>query len=536
VTLQEILTATEGYHFEFKEAKNRQDIREATEYLCAMANHGGGRLVLGVTDKRPRKVVGSSACPQPESTIRHFMDKLRVRVDFQFYEDENGNRALVFEVASRPVGLPVQFEGIAWWRDGDSLVPMPESIRRAIYAEGGRDFTADVCKGITLDDLDPAAIEIFRNKWLDYSENKRLATLSTEQLLRDAGVINDDGVTYAALILYGKRAPLLKHLSTAEVCYEYRLTEASGPAGVREDLRMGFFNYFDRIWELVNQRNENQHYQKRFQMLPVITFNEVVFREALLNAVSHRDYQLKGSIFVRQYGRKIVIESPGGFPPGITTENILGRHQARNGLIAAVFQLCGLVERSGQGMNLIYERAVREAKPLPSFAGSDAMFVRLTLDCKVIHPKMLALLKEIGDERLDVLTTEDYLLLGALYRAEDIRGIDPAKFSHLEELGIVKYREHGVSPKSCAPILVIGSLSEVASDKLPISGSDKRHQVLEYMTEHEYVTTSELAKLLGITQRAALDILKKLIDDKLVAKSGGNRNAKYALKNSPTTI
>ena len=530
MTLNELLSAPEGYHFEFKEAKNRQDIDEAAKYLCAMSNHGGGRIVLGVTDKRPRKVVGSRACEQPESTIRYFMDKLRVRVDFQLYEDD-GKRVLVFEIESRPVGLPVQFEGIAWWRDGDSLVPMPEEVRRSIYSEGGRDFSGDVCKGLTIDDLDPTAIEIFRDKWTEYSGVKRIATLSVEQLLRDADVVNDDGVTYAALILFGKRTPLLKYLSTAEVVYEYRLTEASGPAGVREDFRMGFFNFFDRIWELVNQRNENQHYQKRFQMLPVSTFNEIVVREALLNAVSHRDYQLKGSIFVRQYGRKIVVESPGGFPPGITTENILNRHSARNGLIAAVFQRCGLVERSGQGMNLIYEMAVKEAKPLPNFEGSDSMFVKLTLDCQVIHPKMLALVKEIGAERLNVMTTDDYLLLSTLFREDDLCGIDPKRFQHLVELEIVKYSEHGVSLANGGVILAIGTLSEHGSDKVPINGFNKEQAIIEYMAEHDYVTTAELAELLGVSQRSVLKLFKKLEDKGFKAvKSGGNRDAKYKLE------
>jgi len=527
--LNELLNAPEGDRFEFKEAKNRYDFEEAAKYCCALANCGGGRFVLGVTDKRPREVVGSKAFEQPERTCKGLMDKLRVRVDFQLYEHEN-KRVLVFEAASRPVGLPVQADGIAWWRDGDSLVPMPENIRREIYAESGHDFTSEICKGITLDDLEPEAIEIFRNKWFEYSGNKRIATLSVEQLLRDADVVNDDGVTYAALILFGKRTPLLKYLSTAEVVYEYRLTEASGPAGVREDFRMGFFNFFDRIWELVNQRNENQHYQKRFQMLPVPTFNEVVVREALLNAVSHRDYQLKGSIFVRQYGRKIVVESPGGFPPGITTENILNRHSARNGLIAAVFQRCGLVERSGQGMNLIYEQSVREAKPLPNFAGSDNYCVNLTLDLKIIHPKMLALMQQISEEKLDVMSTEDYLLLGAIYRGEDMRGVDPKRFQRLVELEIVKYSEHGISPANGGVILAIGSLSEVCSDRLPINASDKQKFILEYMANHDYITTSMIAELFGITQRAALDIIKKLETSGLVAKSGKNRNAKYALK------
>lgn len=530
MTLHEIINAKEGHHFEFKKAENRFDIDEGAKCLSALSNRGGGRLVLGITDKRPRKIVGSRACPQPESTVRYYMDKLRIQVDFELYESEVGKRVLVFEVAGRPVGLPVQFNGTAWWRDGDSLVPMPENVRRAIYAEGGYDFTGEICKGITLDDLDPDSIEIFRNKWLDYSDNKRITTLSVEQLLRDADVLEDEGLTYAALILFGKRKPLLKHLPTAEVVYEYRSTEASGPAGAREDLRMGFFKFFDRIWELVNQRNENQHYQKRFQMLPVPTFNEVVVREALLNAVSHRNYQQRGSIFVRQYSRKLVVESPGGFPPGVTAENILDKHEARNGLIATVFQRCGLVERSGQGMNLMYEQSVREAKPLPHFNGSDDYCVKLTLNLKVIHPKMLELMQQISGEKLNVMSTEDYLLLGAIYRGEDMRGMDPIQFKHLEELEIIKYSEHGVEPANGGVILAIGTLSDPDSDKVPINGSDKHHLILEYMVDRDFVTTAELSVLLNVSQRSILKILEKLIADKLVVKSGGNRDAKYALK------
>ncbi|MDR2600432.1 MAG: putative DNA binding domain-containing protein [Oscillospiraceae bacterium] len=530
MTLNEILKAKEGHHFEFKEAKNHFGVKEATEYLCALANRGGGRLVLGVTDKRPRKVIGSEAFEQPESTILYFMDKLHVRCDFEIYEDEHYKRVLVFEIARRPVGLPVQFDGIAWWRDGDRLVPMPENVRRIIYAEGGYDFTSEICKGLTIDDLDTKAIEIFRSKWFDYSGNKRISRLSVEQLLRDSDILKDEGLSYAALILFGKRKPLLKYLPTAEVVYEFRTTEASGPAGAREDFRIGFFVYFDRIWELVNQRNENQHYQKRFQMLPVPTFNEIVVREAILNAVSHRNYQQRGSIFVRQYARKLVVESPGGFPSGVTAENILDKHEARNGLIVAVFQRCGLVERSGQGMNLIYEQSVREAKPLPQFNGSDDYCVKLTLDLKVIHPKMLELMQQIDEKTLDVMSTEDYLLLGTIYRGEDVSNTDPKRFEHLVKLEIMKYSEHGISPTNGGPIFTIGSLSEPTSDKLPINTSDKHQIVLDYMEKHNYVTTAMLAKLLNITQRASLDIVKKLEGKNLIVRSGTNRDAKYRLK------
>ena len=75
----------------------------------------------------------------------------------------------------------------------------------------------------------------------------------------------------------------------------------------------------------------------------------------LLNAVSHRDYRHPGSVFVRQFPRHIEIVSPGGFPPGITPENILDHQFPRNRRIAETFARCGLVERSGQGADRIVE-------------------------------------------------------------------------------------------------------------------------------------------------------------------------------------
>ena len=378
--------------------------------------------------------------------------------------------------------------------------------------------------------------------------------MSTEQLLRDADAITDDGITYAALILFGKRPALLKYLPTAEVVFEYRSTEASGPAGQRMDFRDGFFNFYDAIWEIINNRNENQHYQDRFAMLPVPTFNERVVREALLNAVSHRNYQQGGSIFVRQYHRKLVIESPGGFPIGVTVENILDRHQARNGRIAAIFQLCGLVERSGQGMNLIYEQSVREAKPLPHFLGSDGYIVKLTLDCKVIHPRMLAFVKQIGANKLEQLSTDDYLLLGAIFRGEDLRDVDITAVGRLIALEIVKHTPEGIVPiidtlselssdkqrKSSENIdknedttHFIGTQSELSSDKVPINSSDKQNKVLEYMAKHDFVTTAELAELLQMSQRGMLKILHKLEAGGLIAKTGKNRGTKYILTGRP---
>lgn len=127
-----------------------------------------------------------------------------------------------------------------------------------------------------------------------------------------------------------------------------------------------------------------------------------------MNAVSHRNYQMGGSVFIRQYQDRLVVESPGGFPNGITIENILDRQSPRNRRIAEILALCGLVERSGQGMNLMYEWSIKEAKQLPDFTGTDQDFVKLTLNGMVLDEKMLSLINRIGDERMESLTTGDF--------------------------------------------------------------------------------------------------------------------------------
>ena len=438
MTLEELLQAQEGEGVQFKEAKNRFDFGEAARCCCALSNCGGGKLVFGISDKRPREVVGSRAFDQPERTRKGLIDKLHVMVDFRIYEDQ-GKRVLVFWVAGRPLGLPVQVDGVAWWYEGDSLIPMPEEIRRRIYAEAGFDFSGSVCTGATIDDLDAGAVDEFRKKWAEKSSQHRIMNLSHEQLLRDCEAITSDGITYAALVLFGKRESLGKFLPQAEVIFEYRSSEASGPASQREEFRTGFFAYYNRLWELINLRNDKQHYQEGFFIYDIPTFNEHVVREAILNAVSHRNYQMGGSVFVRQYRDRLVVESPGGFPNGITVENILDRQSPRNRRVAEILALCGLVERSGQGMNLMYEWSVKEAKQLPDFTGTDEDFVKLTLNGMVLDEKMLSLINRIGNERMESFSTADFLVINALYHAEEIPQSMSQNLKRLEALGVVEH-------------------------------------------------------------------------------------------------
>lgn len=134
-------------------------------------------------------------------------------------------------------------------------------------------------------------------------------------------------------------------------------------------------------------------------------------REALLNAVSHRNYRSGSSIFVRQYPQRLEVISPGGFPPGVTVENLLDAQNPRNRRLATALQKCGLIERSGQGMNLMFEHAIQQGKALPDFKATSAHEVRLCLHGAVTTPAFVRFIERLGAEKLQSFSTDDFLVL-----------------------------------------------------------------------------------------------------------------------------
>jgi ATP-dependent DNA helicase RecG len=408
--LQQWLTAKENEHLEFKEAKNNFHFEKLVKYCAALANEGGGSIVLGVTDSRPRKVVGSQAFTDLERTKAGLIEKLRLRIDAHEIAHPDG-RVLVFTAPARPIGIPIAVDGAYYMRAGEDLAPMTADMLRRIFDESTPDFSAKICPKATLADLDPIAIEAFRIRWIDRSQNPALANRTPDQLLTDAELATPEGVTYAALILLGTRKALGNLLANAEVIFEYRSSNAPGPANQREEFRQGLLTFFDRIWELINLRNDTQHYQDALVMEPIHTFQEGAVREALLNAVSHRDYRHPGSVFVRQYSRRIEIVSPGGFPPGITPENILDKQAPRNRRIAETLLRCGMVERSGQGADRIFEQCLRHGQALPDYSRSDAHDVFLILDGQLRHPELLRFLARIDPDQIQQFDAHDLLVL-----------------------------------------------------------------------------------------------------------------------------
>jgi ATP-dependent DNA helicase RecG len=437
-----LLESPEDRQVEFKSASSGFHFEELIKYCVALANEKGGTIVLGVTDRRPRQVIGTRAFNEPGRTEAGLFEHLHQRIAIEEYHHE-GKRVLIIRVPTRLPGTAWQYRGSFWMRAGDALVPMSDDQLRRIHEETGPDFSAEICAGACLEDLDAGAIDLLRRLWQRKAPGQDIMTRPPERLLMDAELLVGGSLNYAALILLGNRKALGRFLGQAEIVFEYRSNEVPGAAADRREFRCGFLPVLDEIWQTISLRNDLQHFQQGLFVWDVPTFNERSVRESVLNAVSHRDYRHGGSIFVRQYPRRVEIVSPGCFPSGINQENLLWEQNPRNRRVAEVLARCGLVERAGQGFDLIYRECIQQSKPLPDFTHTSEHSVWVTLHGEIQDPEFLRFLEEIGRERAASFTTEDFLVIDLIHREQPVPAYLATRLQILREQGIIERMGRG---------------------------------------------------------------------------------------------
>ena len=136
-----------------------------------MANVGGGRIILGVNDRR--EVVGGAAFPNLDRMRQDQGNRLHMNIEADEVLHANG-RVVVVTVPSRPIGLPIQYQGAYWMRRGEELVAMPPEALREIFDEAQPDDSARICPGASVEDLSAEAVERFRGMWQRASGNATL--------------------------------------------------------------------------------------------------------------------------------------------------------------------------------------------------------------------------------------------------------------------------------------------------------------------------------------------------------------------------
>jgi ATP-dependent DNA helicase RecG len=506
----------ETEQLEFKESGGGKiNWYEVEDYCAVIANEGGGSLVLGVTNKKPRRLSGVTAKLSIDEAKKNLFDILHMRVAI-YAITERGNTAYSFVVPGRLPRRPFHSRGKYQMRAGSHLRPMTVEELQKILSEGEEDFTANVVPRATIESLDPEHIAKFhagcvareqRNNKPNSAAN--IAALGTAELLESTGLTTDGKPTYAGLIMVGKKRAIFQHLPHAEIIFEYRNAngiEAQQRAGERD----GFIASADVLWAHVNLRNDAQPYQEGLFKHQLRTFDEATIREALCNAVCHRDYRDQGSVFVRQYPQALEVESPGAFPEGVTAENILTQSKPRNRRLAEAMEKCGLVERSGQGIDLMYEQCVIHSRPLPDWSASDNTRVIVRIRGEVTDPRIVRFFERVSASTLRNFTGEDFLTVDLVRRKQTLPARLKDRAKRLVDLDVLERAGPGFR-------LSQRMLSEIDSAAVKVDipvGGGLSMFVLSYIRSAggKGASASELMEVTGRTRdqiRFALEQLKK---------------------------
>lgn len=500
-------------------------------YVVALANERGGRLVLGMMDAYPHEVVGSDFAENETGNLEdEIYERLHIRVRTEELHDVMGKRVLVINVPSRPIGKALRFEGVPLMRVGESLREMDDAEYFSIISEQDPDYSARVCEGLTMEDLDDAAIEKMRELIVKKRGKKDVATMPLEQLLRDLNLITkEERLTNAALLLLGKEEAIGRYMPQANVVMEYRSNRSQVRYSSREEYRLPLFVAIDKIWAYVNQPacNPLLHINDLPVVLDCRAFNEETVREAVINAMIHRSLQIGSDIFIRLYPDMLEITNPGGFPYGVNIGNILTVNSSpRSRLMTEVIEKTGLIERSGQGVDLMCANCVKEGKPLPDYSASDDYQVSLRLYGEIPDDAFYLFTHEIlrNQELADQLNAFDWITLHYVWAGKADAGYEEC-LTKLLEMGLVtedSYFRYVLSPA----YVVKMPRAKMVAKRVDAAVLARVYYVIKRNGEaamSDFVEAFEGV----LTQKQVRTLMESLCGDSLLSQHGNARATRY---------
>ncbi|HEY2292358.1 MAG TPA: RNA-binding domain-containing protein [Thermoanaerobaculia bacterium] len=522
-------------------AAQEPQIRMLRENVVCLANARGGVILLGVADrKRTRREAIQGVGDLDQRVLRRKVydgtePHILVEID-EILEPEG--RILAVRV---PRGLPphTTSEGVAKIRIGKECKPLTGPDLARLVASGGQiDPTAQTLPGSGLSDLDPEVLKLVRRYVATDGQKPELAELRDEELLANLGLRVSGELTLAAVLLAGTSTAIARWAPSHEVVF---LNLRRGPEyDARHDLRgpvLAALESLQRFFEAHLRLTQVQ--TDLFAEVQVPDLTGWAAREAVLNALVHRDYFLRQSVYIEVHPGKIHISSPGGFIGGVTPENVL-RHPPvrRNPLLANACQALGLVNRAGLGVDRLYLDLLRLGKGMPRYQADEAS-VRLILLTRTHEGFVRFVTRERREGR--ELGLDDLILLRCLAERGEIDRWSAARALQLDEDEaadkLVSLRERGYLQPRGRGRGTCYRLSRALSDELRgVTATDDdvqfdaeavRLRVLAVLRERGELSNADVRRISGFSRPEVVRLMRRLREDGVIVLEGAGRAARY---------
>lgn len=550
--LRRIARQGESFTIEFKRGRGLNDTDIIDAVVC-LANGQGGTLFLGIEND------GTITGLPPRHGDRTDPDRLRAQIlnntepavatDVEIVQVGDESVAAIGIVASdSPVGSKSGvFVRRATRADGSpECVPYrAHEIISAGLSLHGRDYAEATARGASIADLDGREFDRFRRLCGDGRGDRGLADASDEEILR-ALRLNRPGseeLTLGAVLLFGKETALEAFVPTAEALFQ---ESRAGAITANEQLRLPLFPLADRIKDLIDVRNSEQELMVGLHRVGIPRLPQGIVREAVANALVHRDYSELGPISVRLSDDSLRIASPGGFPPGITFQTLLEESKPRSVILAEAFKRAGLVDRYGRGIPDMYTQLLRFGRNGPDYSSSNDKTVIVSIPTSDADLEMVRFVIEYEDAEQTRLSLLQLRLLhelkavggGALPDLAAALGVSDATLraglARLMEMGLVERRGNGRSRRFHLTASFYRSAQ--ASAYVRLQDTDPIQQdrmVLAYVDQWGSITRGKAAELCRLSPQQASLVLRKLADAGELELRGQKRGSHYVRPPAP---
>ena len=353
------------------------DADQLAEVLVAFANSDGGTILVGVYQNGD--VDPSMMFEDIEDTLGLALSQCRPGVRTEWQRSEVSGGEVVAIGVPRSNELHSLEDGRVLIRSGAENRPLPgDAIRQLAATKSSGDFETEPIEGASFDDLDPQVIAEYREKRAE-RQRRPVSTDDMTMLLR-AGALTEDGTpTVCGLLLFGYE-PQAFLPQTSLIVVRFAGTTLRGPGGLpgysrREEIVGPLPKLIEEAWQVVWEEMRVAAVVTGLKREEKSEYPSFAVREALVNAVCHRDYRLTGRrIEIRMFDDRMEVISPGGLPGYITVDNIVEEHFSRNPrLVNGLFQW-GFIEELGLGVDRMIEDMVNAGQPAPEFRDTPYSF------------------------------------------------------------------------------------------------------------------------------------------------------------------
>ena len=405
------------------------------------------------------------------------------------------------------------------------------------------DFSAQPVPGASYQDLDTLERERLRKIILAYNGEKYLLELPDDELdkaLQLVVTVGDHLVpTYTGMLLLGKQEKLREYMPTAESGF---LMMNGTEVSTNETFYLPLLSAIERLLDFVNARNPEQEMEIGMFRISIPEFDKRAVREAVVNAFSHRDYTRLGRVLVRMDADGLTITNPGGFIEGVTIQNILNvEPHGRNPVLADALKRIGLAERSGRGVDRIYEGSLRYGRDLPDYSETSSTSVTLFIPRGMPDKHLVTLLSEQQQRTGTPIPLNALLALNVLRQARRMTTAEISKeanipeakmrstLEYLTETGLIEAigtgrgRAYILSAKSYKDPVKYVRQTDIDQLRYP-------ELVLKLAKQKKTISRKDVIELLHISPPQAYRLLKKMVEDQQLVRQGNTSAAYYYIQ------